>query len=226
MRNRLRVRRGEETRRKKEGGRGETLFATVTNARQTQLCGGVRGQWHLAAPALNIGHGRGERETGGVWWWGKERERKEGRDLRTDLSSSSISLPPLFLSIPLPSTFGCIKSSSIRATVFYYIQNIQFVGNVFLLQHRIPSCYCTEVGDTNIDALIFTFGFIKPNSILSTAFYVTFKTFNAKVELNLNSLETSSSSSNTAFHRMNMLLNGGGTNIDVLIFFQFLPLIL
>lgn len=60
------MRRGEETRRRREGG--ETLFATVTNARQTQLCGGVRGRWHLAAPGLNIGHGRGERETGGEWW--------------------------------------------------------------------------------------------------------------------------------------------------------------
>lgn len=74
----------------------------------------------LGCAGLNIGHGRGERETGGEWWRGKERERKEGRDPRTNLSSSSISLPPLLLSTPLP----LIKTKRILATDITFAFNL------------------------------------------------------------------------------------------------------
>lgn len=74
----------------------------------------------LGCAGLNIGHGRGERETGGEWWRGKERERKEGRDLRTNLSSSSISLPPLLLSTPLP----LIKTKRILAIDITFAFNL------------------------------------------------------------------------------------------------------
>lgn len=83
----------------------------------------------LGCAGLNIGHGRGERETGGEWWRGKERERKEGRDPRTNLSSSSISLPPLLLSTPLP----LIKTKRILAT------DITFAFNLSTRQTRITS---------------------------------------------------------------------------------------